>query len=381
MNPYNFKTFPEYLTNMIDYLVVNSSGLTNFNVGSRIRSLLEAIAYELSRSDADTLRGFISAIREGMYGIFGFERKPGTVSVGYITITRPTSQPTGNITYPIFQIDLYGVKFETTQVNIMGDGQSQFTVEVRSIETGIENNILSFSIDTDQGNGTIIQLGVDPILYNRIYNAVDFVGGTEQESDADREGRFQAFIQNLGKSTEQGIRAEILKHPQVIDAVVLSNINPFTGLSETGWVTVYISDGTVSPPQVLIDEILRIVEGDPSDVVNYPGLASAGVRVFVGAIEVIEVDISVSIDVKIGSSLTDLQVQNLIASGAFQYINYLPMGEDMLVDTLRAYILRKSDDFYRVYITSPVADVSVAANRMAKLRNLTYGAINRVTPL
>jgi hypothetical protein len=381
MQPYNFKTFPEYLTNMIDYLVVNSSGLTNFNVGSRIRSLLEAIAYELSRSDADTLRGFISAIREGMYGIFGFERKPGTVAVGYVTITRPTSQPTGNIDYPIFQIDLYGVKFESTQVNVMGDGQPQFTIEVKALDAGLEGNILSFSIDTDQGNGTIIPLGVDPILYNRVYNAVDFEGGTEQESDADREGRFQAFIQNLGKSTEQGIRAEILKHPQVVEAVVLSNVNPFTGLSETGWVTIYISDGTVAPPQSLIDEITKIVEGDINDITNYPGLAAAGVRVYVGGIDVLEVDISVSIDVKIGSSLTDLQVQNLIASGSFQYINYLPMGEDMLIETLKAYILRKTDDFYRVYVTSPAADVVVQPNKMAKLRNLTYGAINRVTPL
>ena len=380
LTPYNPKTFVEYFENMRNYLILNTSGLTNFEIGSRIRTLLEAIAYELSRSDSDTLRGFLSAIREGMYNIFGFERKDGTKAIGYITITRPASIPVASITYPIFQIDLYGIGFTTTQVNTMGVGVNSIVVEMQALQKGIDGNILVNSIDTNNGQGTIITDPAITIYYDRIYNHVAFQGGTEQESDGDREARFQAFIGNLGKATAEGIKAEVLKNPNVLDCVVISNVNPYTGLADTGWVSVYITDGTVNPPLALVNEIKKVVEGDPNDIGNYPGCASAGVRVFVGAMTVLEVDVSFSLEVYASSSLTSAECQTLAISYAYKYINYLPMGEDVLVDTLQAYILRASDDFYKVTIADPLANVTVPSNKMAKIRNISCLSVTFVTP-
>lgn len=378
---YTPKTVIEYYENLRNYLILKSSRLTNFERGSRVRTLLESLSLELARSDSETLRGFIHAIREGMYGIFGFERKEGAKSTGYITITRSDLTPTGNITFPVFTIDLYGLQFETTQENILGDGASSMVVEARALALGLDGNIQAYSIDTDNGDGTIIPPDGFTIQYGRIYNNVDFQNGTDEESDSDREIRFQEFINSLGKATEQGIKAEVLKHPDVQDVTVTSNINPYTGLPETGWVSVYISDGTANPPQLLLDEILKIVEGDENDIENYPGIAAAGVQVYVGTMEVQEIDITYSLEVKSSSSLTALEAEDLATQGAYKYVNFLPMGEDVLIETLKAYILTSSEDFYKVIISLPLSDVSVPANKAARIRTISCTGVSFVTPI
>ena len=377
--PYIPKTQIEYYENMRNWLILYTSGLTNFNRGSRIRTLLEAISFELAQGDIQTLNGFKSAVIEGNYNTFNFQRKDGNKATGTIIIEN--SDSISSIVYPVFTLDVFGIQFETIEEVTKGTGVTSVQVGLRAIESGTAGNILPFAIDTDYGRGTV--LNTIP-AFDRIYNPVEFANGTDEESDSSRLARFQAYIKTLGnKSSPLGIKSTVIDIAGVIDATVINNINPYTGLSETGWCIIYISDGTVSPPQSLIDEVQKTVEGDPLDQENYPGVLASGVKLVVLPIVTTPVDIEYTLVLKTSAPESDIYYKNLVESKAYYYVNNLPVGEDMLVETLKAYMLSASEDLYTIQINLPLTDVSIPSGSVAKVNSIVslVNPLSKVTPI
>lgn len=365
--PYIPKTFIEYYENMKNWLIAQSSKLSNFEIGSRIRTLLEGLSLELANSDINVLNGFKNISLDNFYTAFGFARKLGNKGTGFIRI-----EHTGHATpmvYPVFTIDLFGVQFTTILPVTIPVGSTFVMAEVIAVETGVDGNILALSIDTDQGKGTILD---NTIVYDRIYNQAAFTGGTNEESDADRLTRWQAYIKSFRKSTPEACLAAALGVNGVVEASVINNINPYTNTPETGWVSLYVTDGTSNPPQALIDEVYKVVAGDALDPVNYPGIAAAGVKVFVQGITNIMIDIVYDLTLKNSSLLTDAEAKTIAETAAYNYVNNLPIGEDMLLETLQSYILAADPSFYTCAIISPVAlvSISIALNRRAKINTI-----------
>lgn len=111
INPFTPKTSIDYRANMIGWLKSAGSSLSNFNPGSRIGSLIEAIAIELADSDLNTLNGLKQAILEGSYYTFGFSRLAGTNAGGFVRLEHAVSLT--DIIYPIFTVDLFGIQYTT----------------------------------------------------------------------------------------------------------------------------------------------------------------------------------------------------------------------------------------------------------------------------
>lgn len=96
-------------------IVADNVGLTNFNEGSRIRSLLEAVAILESSTGFDYLDTLRKSIRVALYDGFGFARKSATYATGYIRYYR----------LPIFTMS-YSGSGSTCRLTI--DGTSLTTV-------------------------------------------------------------------------------------------------------------------------------------------------------------------------------------------------------------------------------------------------------------
>ena len=371
-NPYKPKTFIEYQTASRNWLISHSSKLTNFNPSSRTGTIIDAFSWLMANSDIEVLNGFKSAILEGLYKAFGFERLPGTKATGYVRI-----EHTGHlapIVFPVFQIDLFGIKFETVNSVTMNVIDTFVEVDVRALKPGTDGNIDIAAIDTADGNGT---LSISVPTGTRVWNPAVFLNGTNIESHEHRVARFQDFIRSLGRSTLLGIKTAVESIPGVIGAVVQENVNPITGFPEAGWINIFISDGTSSPPPALIAEVEKVVKGDPLDPVNYPGYAAAGTLVWVDAINIFPVNVTYDLTVKAGSLLNDALLPTpesiLIADNAVAtYINTLPLGQDVLWETIQAVILTANPDFYRVNVTVPASDVSVPSTSLARVGG-TYG--------
>ena len=73
---------------MKNKIISDNVGLTNFNEGSRIRSILEAVALVESATGFDYLDALRKSIRIALYDGFGFSRKPATYATGYLRFYR-----------------------------------------------------------------------------------------------------------------------------------------------------------------------------------------------------------------------------------------------------------------------------------------------------
>jgi len=344
--PYRPKTQLEYRSLLENYIRSRNSRITNFDTGSRISTILDAVSWILANGDIDTLNGFQYAILEGVYNAFGFKRLPGKESTGIIRIEY--DQHEADFPIPVFTIDLFGLEFKSSAATTIQLGQTSVEIEVKAVLPGQDYNIRANSIDTLDGLGTVnlsLPSGV------RFVNTFDFTGGTEFESEESRLQRFQGFIASLNRATPIGIYNAVVQLPGIAGAEVVTNLNPYSKLFETGWINIYISDGTTNPPQELIDLVKNTITGVPSDPVNYPGYAAAGTYVYVSPVPVIGITAKYSLDIQDTTKLTIEDAISIANNAVVRYLNTLPIGYDILFDQIEATILKSHFDFYKVTIT------------------------------
>ncbi|TGK41235.1 baseplate J/gp47 family protein [Leptospira andrefontaineae] len=345
--PYIPKTFLEYNTALVNYLVAQGSRLTNFNPNSRISTILRAIATILSEGDIRTLNGFRYAIREGVYNAFGFSRLPGNKATGFVRIENTGISE--NLSLPIFTLDLFGLVFESINPLELQVTQPYIEVELRAKEPGNDYNIRRLSIDTAEGLGTLnisIPAGV------RIWNTADFGAGTNIETEESRLKRFRDFIVSLGRSTPLGIYNAVASIPGIAGVQLSTNVNPLSGAFEIGWINIYISDGTSNPPLELLDLVRKSIEGDINDPENFPGYAAAGTYVYVAPVPVLGITVEFELQIVASSQLQDTEALDIAYNSIILYLNTLPVGYDVLLEQVQATILKAHADFYKVNIQS-----------------------------
>jgi hypothetical protein len=367
---YKPRPFAAYQRDIQNNQLARESDLTNFQPGSRLSTLTDGIALTLARRDMETYNGFLWAIREQNYNSFNFSRKPGTPASGIIQIDH--TGHTDTLIFEPFELDLFGQKFRSLNTTILPPDETFTTVEAVAIEPGQAGNINTAAIDTAEGKGSVsiaIPAGA------RVWNPSPFAGGTDQESDESREARFQIHIRSFGRSTKAGILSGALSVVGVVGAVVTVNVDPVSGVPETGFINVYVSDGSSQPAPEILAEVRRTIEGVDADE-NYPGYAAAGTRLFVGAIDIYAVHVSYRLTLIQDSALDDAAAIQIANAAAILYCNRLPIGQDVLRATLQATVLSAHPDFYRVEIMSPAADESVPANALPRIGGAGGGIID-----
>lgn len=364
LTPYQPRTIQEYRLAMKNWLIGKNSKLTNFNVGSRIQTIIDAVSYLLSQSDMETMLGFKTAITDGIYSLFGIITLKGKKSVGSLRIEVVDSGASLPLFLDIFTVTISGFEFTTENSISLGVNQGFVEVTCQADIEGIDGNIPPLFIDSMDGNATFSITVPDGI---RIYNPINFYGGEDEETNDAKHLRFQKFINSLNRSTLNAIRAAVLSIRGVYLCFIEDNINPYTREKENGWVNVFISDGTSSVSKVLTDEIYKILKGDTNDPINYPGYVSAGTQLFVGQLSIIPISIKLSVKVLSTTTLTDAQIQLQIFDSISRYINQLPNGFNVLIDTVKAYAIQSHPDIYKIEIESPKQDVVIGNTQIPRV--------------
>lgn len=367
---YKPRPFAAYQKDLQNNQLARGSDLTNFQPGSRLSTLTDGLALTLARRDMETYVGFLWAIREQNYNSFNFSRKPGVPASGILQIDH--TGHTETLIFEPFTVDLFGQQFRTLNTTILPPDETFTTVEAIAIEPGQAGNIKTAAIDTAEGKGTAstsLPAGA------RLWNPAAFDGGTDQESDESREARFQIHIRSFDRSSKAGILSGALSVVGVVGAVVTVNVDPISGAPETGFINVYVSDGSSQPGPEILAEVRRTIEGVDEDE-NYPGYAAAGTRIFVGAIDIHPVHVSYRLTLIQDSALADAEAVQIANAAAILYCNRLPIGQDVLRATLQATILSAHPDFYRVEITAPAGDEIVPANALPRIGGVGGGIID-----
>ncbi|MCB1177236.1 MAG: baseplate J/gp47 family protein, partial [Leptospiraceae bacterium] len=199
-------------------------------------------------------------------------------------------------------------------------------------------------------------------------------GGKDLESDTERIDRFKEFIKSFFRSTLNGIRYAVKTTPGVKDYYVYDNVDPYTGSENPGWINVLLSDGTNTVSNSVLEAVrtkINGIEGDPENT----GYRAGGTRLYVGKLLIQAINIFYEIDIKDDSDLEDSIVKTLVETAIINYVNGLKSGNDVILDSVKAYGRTAHPDFYKIRTPGINTDIVVNNGYVPKIGGSGGGVI------
>ncbi|MCK5560514.1 MAG: baseplate J/gp47 family protein, partial [Thermoplasmata archaeon] len=226
------RTYHEIVEATLEELADNSQ-ITDTNIGSVSRTLIESVAREISnlydQMEAAYDAGFIetasSKSLDMVVAILGLERKSAQYATGAVTFSR--RNPTGAVTVPrgtrvaTIASTAPNVKlFETTRTVELPKDEAEVEAPVKALIPG-EEGIADFE--------TIAAIEVPIIGIDKVLNKKPTTIGTSRESDDEFRARAKSFIRAVGKATPEALKSTVLEIPGVRGATINEMPNEIPG--------------------------------------------------------------------------------------------------------------------------------------------------------
>lgn len=302
---FNLKHFEQIAASMMNAMASLQGAITDYNIGSVNRSLLEAVAMELEELYYRMFAAVEEAIPAGVYEAFGFSALPSRTSVGTVVFTRSTIAaqnyvvPAGTA---VATAD--GIRFVTTDQVTLLTGNTEVSAQIVCEEAGIAGNVGANSITAL----TSALLGIEGVT-----NSVGTFGGADAESADEQKLRFASFILSLARAPISGIESGAktavitdVNTGSIVEQVQFAKVvEPYlTDPGEpVGMVTLYIDNGSGSASQALIDQVRNVINGYVDNTgARVTGYKAAGIIVNVISVTLFTQNISAIVTLDIGAS-------------------------------------------------------------------------------
>ena len=337
------KVWEQIVFKMILFYKSISKTVTDFSIGSTIRTLFEAVAFEIEELYVSIKSAIETAIRESVYVTFGFERRPAIRSTTTLTITLYTPHEAFTIPKGTRFATSEGITFATVADTNIDAADITKNLLVICTTAGTVGNVPANAITTMVDNIPIVKSVTNPEVV---------INGRNMESDASRKTRFVGYIRSLSKGTLEALRYALSTVPE-ITSISISESLP-------GIVKVYISTATGEVPEDVMNKAEEIIE-------KY---RAAGIQIIISTVAKITVDVSI----KIG--LSDLQnssiIQTQVKNGVMSYLNSMQVGEDLLPNNLMGFIFSLNLPQVRtVEILSPQNKVIATSQSLIRPGDIT----------
>jgi uncharacterized phage protein gp47/JayE len=114
----------------------------------------------------------------------------------------------------------------------------------------------------------------------------------------------------------------------------------------------------------LLALVHKTIYGDDSDLASHPGYGAAGIifRVLAPTVKSVEVEL----DITLSEGISISSLENDVKSAVTGYINTLGVGEDIIIERIRASVITISG-ITDVVINSPTANIAIADNEKAAI--------------
>jgi uncharacterized phage protein gp47/JayE len=360
------KTYTELVSSMLT-AIGQRTGLTNFNVGSVVRTLSEVYAEVVAELYAfgaemlkqgflDTATGFWLDRKAREYGL---TRKPAIKTEGVVIYSRKVPRST-NIPIPQGSIvttpkDQAGkeYRFFTTEDAILESGQISVQVPVIAESAGSSFNVGPSSISKMKTYITGIEAVTNPTDWISVV-------GVDEEKDADlRQRCFLAWEELSQGGTAAAYVSWALSVPGVKSAFVDDTLP-----RGEGTVDIYIMGEAGPPDPALLVSVQEVVDQ------NRPITADALVR----SPEIVQVDLILSVVPRSGYDAVVLEAEVRRRSSVFfgdiedATLSIIPLGvgKDVVVAQIVGIVMA-IPGVYSVVVYSPASDIAIQPNQFPEL--------------
>lgn len=260
------KSMEQIVQSMINWTRGTSTKFTDFRVGSRIRTLHEAVGLVVEDYYDRVYRATKTLIEENIYTVMGFNKQPAVYATGNVTFSRVNPAdtnyliPAGTIVRTKATSTTAPLNFRTTVDAIIATGKTDTVVTVICQTAGAVGNVEA---------GTIVDFVTKPSGIDAVTNASPYNTGREEETPDEQKIRFQKFISSLSRGTlasiEYGASTAVVTDAtgavieRVVDARAFEYVDTIP--QRLGLVDVFIWNGIGAASEALLAEVKKVIYG------------------------------------------------------------------------------------------------------------------------
>lgn len=358
------KSYEDLVNQMKNYTIANQSKLTDFNSGSLVMTIFEAVANVVEQAYIDTRNGYTNNLKQLATSIFDFSRKEGKKASVSVYFSRSSAKQVA-VTIPSNTVISDGThNFITTTTATIKTGEVKSSVvSATAEEVGEEYNISGNTLNSILS--TISSEVVSVTNENRA------TGGADTETESEFLSRFKMYINGLQATNSYGVKSGVLALDEVRSVGIEEHFPPITDETNNAYnMTIYVDDGTGAMTDSLKNTISDLVNGDGTQ--DNPGLRAAGVNVRILPANQVLINISVSVQVY---RTEETVAKKDISESLTNFINGLEIGENVvlsdLVMNLRQISYVKDVQALKIGVkTLGTENITISQNQIARMGTL-----------
>jgi hypothetical protein len=320
---------------LLSYMAAQSGVISDYNDGSQIRTLSEAIGSvaEIEGVIANALAA--QAAVNAAYSVFGIVPATAQSSVGSVTfLTGLGSNPPPSSQNVVIGVGTVvgttgGVQFQTSETITLLSGTTSVSGTVIATQPGLTGNVPAGSITT------IISALPYPLF---VTNPAPTTGGANAELPSQTFARLTSKILSFGLASPVAIANACIgiQAPNSTETVVFATVyEPWTVTPASGaGFDVYVDNGSGSASSSLLSAVTSVLNG--SFALNESGYRPAGVPYTVNAVVPVYASVSVSGTVLVANQATLLQ--SSISNSVTAFFGGNPFGGSVTVSDLIAVV-------------------------------------------
>ena len=331
--------------------------ITDFNIGSVVRAMIDAVAAELDELYQQMFIGLREAIPVSVYNSFDFEALAATSASGLVRVTVTAGTPVLISTGATFTVSGNSTSYVSLSDVTVATGATYVDAPVAASTPGVAGNLTA---------GSAFTISPAPDRFVSASNIGPFINGRDAETDDERKVRFNAFIAALTRGTvaalTYGLKTTVITDSigNVIERVASAAVvEPWLtdSTQPISLVNCYVHNGVGSTSSALVTQARAVVYGYYDANGNaVPGWKAAGVQVNVYAAT--EDALPVTGVVGISAGYDHATILAIVQQVIFTYL----VGLDIGVSALKAEMVKRVMELDGVYnfMASALVDETTA---------------------
>lgn len=354
---FQLKSFASITASMLNWMRSVQTKITDFNIGSIVRSMLEACAIEIDEFYKQAFIGLKEAIPVSIYTAFNFPALAATSTTGLIRIiitaqAAPVNVAAGTVWVP----SSGGVNYTQTATVVIAIGVTFADIPVAAVTAGTVGNLPS---------GTTFSPSPVPTGFTSASNLESWINGIDAETPADQKTRFNAYISTLPRGTPSAIAYGLTtafitdSGGNIIERVISSEVvEPWKTdpTQPVSLVNAYIHNGVGGTSGALVTQAQAVIDGFYDVSGNpIPGWKAAGVKAVVAAAAEIPLNITGVLTALPGFDQPTLVALAIPVLNA--YLVQLPIATTALYAQLIT-LVESIPGVYNFVLSTPTADIA-----------------------